>query len=158
MDDATDLRNLPVLRYYEERRGYPRVPADRPALVQCPNGDIVRARVRNVSPEGLQIRTDAETAGRLDPGGAPIRPEARPDVRIAFSLFVRDRRETIVARGDLTYIAAVRHDEIAFGYRFTEIDDDTRRSVDAFLLDSLMPVEVARAVRRRDGRRPKRRK
>lgn len=139
--EGTDLRQLPVLSYYEERRRYPRVDLRVPVIISSHQHKVLRARTRNISAEGLQIRCDRETSRALHPSGTPIPPKAGPSVMLRLDLTLHGQVRRFVAEGRLVYIAVCRSDEIAFGLQFTQIALAHRATLAEFIMESLRPRE-----------------
>ena len=141
--EDTDLSELPLLKLYENKRGCPRVDLRVPVTVSTADREMIRARMRNISPEGLQFRCPAAAAARLRPDGTVIDRESGAVVMVRFNLPVGDDSQPFVATGRLIYIAARRPGEIAFGVTFSQLQPIHQAQLDAFIEQALIPKELA---------------
>jgi len=140
--EATDFGIRQLLGYYEQRRSYPRVDLRVPVLITTESRQVLRARTRNLSADGLQLRCDRPTAKALHPKGTQILPGAGPSVLLRLELPFEGKTRPFVAAGKLTYISASRRDEIAFGVQFAPLQPRDKALLEAFLMQALSPRET----------------
>ncbi|NIR29776.1 MAG: PilZ domain-containing protein [Gammaproteobacteria bacterium] len=139
--EETNLSELPVLNYYEERRRYPRVDLRTPVIISMRDGRELPARTRNVSAGGVQLRCDRQTSSILHPTGTHIKPRQGPSIMLRFDIPLRGKPRPFAAVGRLIYIAACRPNEFAFGVKFTRINTSGRALLAEFIMESLRPRE-----------------
>ncbi len=139
--EETNLSELPVLNYYEERRRYPRVDLRTPVTITIRDKRELQGRTRNISAGGVQLRCDRKTAGILHPTGRHIKSGQGPSVMLRFDLPLRGKRRPFAAVGRLIYFAACRPDEFAFGVKFTRIAASGKALLAHFIMDSMRPLE-----------------
>ncbi len=137
----TNFGQLPLLGYYEQRRRYPRVDVSLPAILTTNDHRVLKAWVRNVSTDGLQVRCDPETARALHPQATQIAPGRQPGVLLRFDLPLERGDCTIATRGRICYMAARSKDQIAFGVQFMELGLDAKQALTTFITESLRPRE-----------------
>lgn len=138
--EDTNYNLLPVLRHYEEKRRYPRIDVRSPVIVTTGDHQVLKARLRNVSAEGLQIRCDPGTARALHPRGTQIVPGTGPKVMVRFELDVRGTMAPIAGHAQVCYIAAKNAEEIAFGLRFLRLGAAAKKALAAYIMESLRPA------------------
>ena len=137
--EETNLRELPVLNYYEERRRYPRVDLRTPVTISTRDGRELQGRTRNLSAGGLQLRCDRETSSILHPTGTHIKPRQGPSIMVRFDIPLKGKQRSFAAVGRLVYIAACRPNEFAFGVKFTRITTHGKALLAQFIMESLRP-------------------
>lgn len=130
----------PYYAVYEERRAYPRIELGSPVEVVVPGGRRVTCLAYNVSPDGLQIRCNKQTAAIIDPGGGAIREDKGFEVDISLEFPLKAGPRSCRARCKVLYFALVAADTVAFGMRFTDFHDDDREAVFQFIQQSLEAV------------------
>jgi hypothetical protein len=138
-DPETNLEQLPVLRYYEERRRYPRIDLRTPVILTTENHQVLKVRMRNLSAEGLQIRCDRATASKLHPRGNQIAPGTGPQVMLRFELPIKGNLHPFAGTARLCYLAARSIDEIAFGLEFTRLSLSAKKLLASFMVESMRP-------------------
>ncbi len=136
--EATDLKKLPLLGYYEERRSYPRIDYRGDVIISTA-GKVLNGRLRTLSGEGMQIRCTPQTARTLHPRGTRIAPGKGPSVMLRFDLMIGGKPQTFVAQGILSYITPRSQDEIAFGVHFTRIGLRDKKLLAAFIVEAMQP-------------------
>ncbi len=137
--EATDFDKLPLLRYYEERRAYPRIDLAVPVVISTRGGEVLRGRSRNVSAEGMQLRCDRSTAKQIHPEGTQIKPGAGPTLAFRFELAIEGEARRFTALGRLTYLSPCPKEQIAFGVQFIRIGASDKAVLAEFIMDSLRP-------------------
>jgi hypothetical protein len=126
---------------YEGRRKYPRVVIDRPLYIHRPEGESLRAVAHDISPDGLKIVCDRETAKALHPSGKFIKKDEGPLVEVTFSLPLGQSSEEIGAACQLRYIEVIPDNKIAFGLKFKELKEDGEGVLSRYIAETMRPVE-----------------
>ena len=112
--------------HYEEKRAYPRLKVDCPVRLTTSDGQEISARIYDMSPDGLQIRCDRQSAAILNPGGRMINPESDSSrVKAIFTLTDREDDMEISVDGRLYYFVLIKNageQDVAFGLRFEEFE------------------------------------
>jgi len=136
--EETDLRQLPMLGFHEERRSFPRI--DYRTDVIIASGDkVLGGRLRVLSAEGMQIRCTPQTARTLHPRGTRIAAGKGPTVMLRCDLTIGTELQTFTAQGKLTYITPRSREEIACGINFTRISLPDKKLLAAFIIESMRP-------------------
>lgn len=121
----------------DEQRRLPRIPVSAPAGVARAGHAAVPMVLVNVSPDGLQLRSDANAAQAVHTGGRIVAGQG-PVVRVQTSLVVGGTRRAFDASCRLLYLTLVdRAPRCVLGLRFTALDSGARVTLDAFLADQL---------------------
>jgi hypothetical protein len=135
----TNLDQLPVLRYYEERRRYPRIEMRSTVILTTEDHQVLKVRMRNLSAEGLQIRCDRTTASKLHPRGKQIVPGTGPRVMLRFDLPIKGTSYPFAGTARLCYVAARSIEEIAFGLQFTRLSLPAKKLLASYMVESMRP-------------------
>lgn len=102
-----------------ELRRYPRVPITRPVSIRTSSGAVVRARLVNLSQEGVAISYESPA-------------EVGATLELSFTLSIRGReialRERCVAR--YNHLSGSGY---IIGFQFTELEAGTRESLREFV-------------------------
>ena len=131
--------------YFEEKRKYPRIVIDRPAEIRH-GGKVLQGVIRDISPDGLQIRCDRKTMQAIHPSGKSIKGENGPLVKVVFKLLVGRQEKTIKAEARLYYFVLLpdeKTSDVAIGARFASLAKECQADVEAFFRDALQPIEDA---------------
>jgi len=136
----TNYNLLPVLRHYEERRCYPRIALRVPVIITTEEHEVVQARLRNLSAEGIQIRCNPETARKLHPRRIQIVRGSGPLVMLRMDLPIAGASRPFAGGARLCYIAAKSREEIAFGLEFTRLGLAAKRVLADFIVDCMRPA------------------
>ena len=136
--EVTDLGLLPMLRYYEGRRSYPRVEFKGDVIIAA-GGKILSGKLRTLSAGGTQIRCTAQTARNLHPHGTFIAPGKGPIVMLRFDLPSKGPRTTFAAEARLAYITPRSRDEIAFGAEFTKVSLNDKEVLARYIVEAMRP-------------------
>ena len=124
-------------------RQYPRIEIDSPAAVRTADGAVLAARLRDVSPRGLQLHMSRAAAHRLRPSGKPIAPDSDKRVLVRLELPVIGGATRITAWCRLAHFSLNPDDTVAFGMQFKEFHDGCLTELWRFVSDSMVPAEVA---------------
>ncbi len=134
----TDLKKLPMLGFFEERRSYPRINYGGDVIIAVA-GKVLSGRVRTLSAEGMQIRCTPTVARAIHPRGTLIHPGCGPKLLLRFDLPVNGQLQTVAAETKLSYITPRSRDEIVFGINFTRISVADKKVLAGFILETMRP-------------------
>ena len=127
-----------LVEMLDEVRRHPRVPIELKVALATNQGAKCSARVINISPDGMQIRCDVESAKLLHPQGGKIDPDNGPHVNAAVTLPIGEERRTLATRCQMLYLTTVDSEpRCVIGLRFIQLDTQTERIVTGFFADQL---------------------
>ncbi|MCI0591723.1 MAG: PilZ domain-containing protein [Gammaproteobacteria bacterium] len=110
----------------EEKRRYPRIVIDRLIEIEQADGSVVSALAHDISPDGLQIRCDRDTAKTLNPSETQIEGDKGPEFKVRLSLPLQEGLVELGARCKTLYRAVIPGAEgVAFGMQFKEFEGDS---------------------------------
>lgn len=138
-DALDETGRHPLYRVHESRRGYPRVKLRMPVQVGLPGGRVVVARIYNMSPDGIQIRCDRQTAASIVPDTGRIAPGHAPELLVVMRLTAGQATRSHVIRCRLSYALPESASEVIMGLAFQELLPEQREAIDAALGASLEP-------------------
>ena len=123
---------------YEEQRRFPRIPLSVPVTVSYGKNLTSEVMAYDISPDGLQIRCNQETARTLHPVSGFIEKSQRPSVEVTFTLTIKNKDRKITARCDITYMieleeAETETENAALGLYFTSLKGRSSRFISQFL-------------------------
>ena len=128
---------------FENRRKYPRLIMQIPVKVQNQHGLNLDARLHDISPDGLQIRCEQESAELIHPGGKQITKNTQASVVIGFRLPQNEASIEIIVRCSICYFVVLEDsgpDEVAFGLQFRQFEGDSLRHIKQFFLSEMEPA------------------
>ncbi len=137
--EATNLGKLPLLKAFEEERRLPLVDLRVPALLATSKKCEHALHIRNISPDGAQLRCDVQTAVAIRPGGKPFTDDDQPIVRLRTRLPLKNSRAQFVALCRLIYLTPRSADEIALGVQFTKMSEAHRAALYCYIGDAIAP-------------------
>ena len=129
--------------YYEESRKYPRIKFKRPVQIYYDNGRSVSASIYDISPDGLQIRCNRETAAALNPSGKNNDREHNLIVNAVFSIPINNELNEVKVSCKVYYFVIVlgnAEEDVAFGLRFKKFEGKSIKYVGRYILNELEPV------------------
>jgi hypothetical protein len=126
-------------KHHEDRREYPRIVVDSPVSILYKMQQL-EARIHDISPDGLQIRTDSESLEKINPGDEEFTDTNAPllDVTFRIKLFEMDMR--INALCEMYYSNSIEDDkdkDVACGLRFINFEGDGSLQVEAFITQEM---------------------
>jgi len=127
---------------YEDRRQYPRIVINQPIDVTKRDGTVVHTVAYNISPDGLQLITDRNSARSLNPSGAYVDETKGPGVKIHLKLPLTEGPEVLEAYCKIYYFAVLPDGGIAFGLRFKRIHKNGRQILERLIEEYMEPVSV----------------
>ncbi len=129
--------------YYEESRKYPRIKFKRPVQIYYDNGRSVSASIYDISPDGLQIRCNRETAVALNPSGNIIDRKHNLIVNAVFSIPINNKLNEVKVSCKVYYFVIVpgnAKEDVAFGLRFKKFEGKSIKYAGRYILNELEPV------------------
>jgi len=139
--DADHTGRHPLYRKLEDKRGYPRVKLRMPVQIGLRGGQVVCARIYNMSPDGVQVRCEPSAALLINPSGRAVGPEGGPLVQVAMRLNAGVNLNTFVVRARVSYVLPESPTEVIIGLSFEALSQDQRDAMEAALSASLIPRE-----------------
>lgn len=124
---------------YEDRREYPRIAIDSPVNILYKMQQL-DARIHDISPDGLQIRTDSESLKKIYPDNENFTDANRPllDVTFHLKLFEMDMR--INALCEMYYSNPLQDGQdkdVACGLKFINFEGDGSLQLEAFITQEM---------------------
>ena len=130
---------------FEEKRKYPRIIINAPAQIQYAEGKSVNIHIYDISPEGLQVRCDDETAELLRPSNKPVHKDKKAPVKITFSLLYNNKEREIDVSCHILYITVpenvvgVEHN-VALGLKFIRFQGEGKKITGRFIYNEMKPT------------------
>ncbi len=124
---------------YEDRREYPRIVIDSPVNILYKSQQL-EARIHDISPDGLQIRTDRESLKKINPDNENFTDANAPllDVTFRIKLFEMDMK--INALCEMYYSSSLQDDKdlnVACGLKFINFEGDGLLQLEAFITQEM---------------------
>ena len=127
------------LEEYEEKRKYPRIVIDCPVTLVLPGAGPVVALAYDISPGGIQVRGDRNTARLVISGAGKLKNETGRDFDVNFVLPLEGKQARILLRCKLVYVINLDPDVCVIGMQFTKIDGDSKKALKRFIEVSMEP-------------------
>ena len=127
-----------LVEMLDEVRRHPRIPIDLKVALVTDRGTKCSARVINISPDGLQMRCDVESAKILHPKGGKIDAENGPHINAALALPIGEGRRTLPTRCRILYLTTVDSEpRCVVGLCFDQLDTQSESIITGFFADQL---------------------
>ena len=129
--------------YYEESRKYPRIKYKRPVQIYYDNGRSVSASIYDISPDGLQIRCNRETAAALNPNGKNTDRIHNLTVNAVFSIPINNKLYEVKVSCKVYYFVIVpgnAAEDVAIGLRFKKFEGKSMKRLGRYVLNELEPA------------------
>ena len=122
----------------DDQRAYPRVALEIPVAFRNAAGQHCAARLRNLSPDGLQVRCNIVTAQIIHPCGGKIKDEKQPILHATAVLPLTGGAETLSV-GVRVLNSSTVNDEprCVLGFQFLDLRPKPRRIIDTFFTEQL---------------------
>ena len=137
--DLDETGSHPLYGDLERRRAFPRVRLRVPVQVGLADGRVVRARIYNLSPDGIQLRCDSATAKLIHPSGKAISDSSGPKLFVALRLKHGADIRTHVLRCRVFYVLEEDLHNIIVGTMFEDLNPEHRKIIDAVMAASMEP-------------------
>ncbi|MCH8263587.1 MAG: PilZ domain-containing protein [Proteobacteria bacterium] len=124
---------------YEDRREYPRIVIDSPVNILYKSQQL-KARIHDISPDGLQIRTDNALLKKLCPGNNNSVEANAPLLEVTFCLKLFEMDMKINAMCEIYYSNPSPNEEeeyAAFGLKFINFDGEGSLQLEAFITQEM---------------------
>ena len=123
----------------EDQRGSPRVKLHMPVQIGLRGGQVVCARIYNMSPDGVQVRCETSAALLINPSGRAVEPGGGPLVQVAMRLNTGVNVSTFAVRARVSYVLPESAEEVIIGLSFEALNQHQRDAIEAALSASLIP-------------------
>lgn len=127
---------------YEKRRQFPRIIVNMPAMIRFKHKKL-EGVVRDVSPDGMQLRIDRSTMQIIHPSGQYITADNAPSLDISFMLTIGNQTRPIRATCSMYYFILLpdteKHD-IACGCQFRVFQGKSKQYLDEYVQEMILPV------------------
>jgi len=105
---------------------------------------MLDAVARDISPDGLQVRCDRKTMQVIHPGGEFITKDNAPDLEVVFSLVTGGKAHEIRTACRMFYFILLPEEDehdVAFGAQFLAFQGTSKKYIEKYISDMIMPVE-----------------
>lgn len=113
-----------------------------PVKIRSHTGKSIKALIYDMSPDGLQIRCDKETAKLIHPIDKNIDGDKKPVVVVAFTIPHHKGEREIVSRCKICHFIILDQDsknEVVFGLKFTGFKDNCDKFISQFFIQEMEP-------------------
>lgn len=127
---------------HEERRKYPRIIIDSHIDILY-KGNQLAARIHDISPDGLQIRSDSETLQKINPDNEIMNEETAPLLDVTFHLKLFEIDTKINALCKLYYsdqLPDEDNENVVYGLKFMNLEGDGSKQIDAFITEEMTSI------------------
>ena len=141
--DRDKMNSTSQIEVKDDRRKYPRLVLQIPVNVHIEYGKYADACLYDLSPDGLQIRCDQETANQIDTLSKKNLYKDKPSITVEFALPQTNNRAVIVVKCSICYFSplpAKANDDVALGLQFRQFSGDSLQQIKDFFLSELEPV------------------
>ncbi len=125
--------------HHEDRREYPRIVIDTPVNILYKMQQL-EARIHDISPDGLQIRTDSESLEKINPGNENFTDTNAPLLEVTFRIKLFEMDMRINALCEMYYSNPIEDDkdkDVACGLRFINFEGDGSLQIEAFITQEM---------------------
>lgn len=124
---------------FHDKRKYPRIEQDGEVTLILPDGRKLTVRMFDISPDGMQVRFDRETAVVVKPVVENIFKKMSADLQIIFTLPVSgDVKHDANCRP--IYIHRIDNGIYAMGMQFRSLGNEGRKALKKFIETSMEPL------------------
>ena len=124
-------------QWANEQRAWPRIRGEFPVALRNGLGQHCAATLRNLSPDGLQVRCNVQTARIIHPQGDSLVAGEQPLLQATVVLPLSDGPQTLSAGVRLLHLAAAETPFCVLGFQFLDLRPRARRIIDAFYAEQL---------------------
>jgi hypothetical protein len=125
--------------HHEDRREYTRIVIDTPVNILYKMQQL-EARIHDISPDGLQIRTDSESLEKINPGNEKFTDTNAPLLNVTFRIKLFEMDMRINALCEMYYSNPIEGDNdinMACGLRFINFEGDGSLQIEAFITQEM---------------------
>lgn len=127
-----------------EKRFYPRVATDLPAVIANDDGVLFNVRALDASSDGLSIECNIRQRNLVTPGGSFVREDGKP-VELSVSLDLPDGNGAtmrIEARCHIAFSRRIAKNKCKIGMRYTQLEETNYKNLVRFIETSLNKSSV----------------
>jgi len=127
---------------HEERRKYPRIVIDSHIDILYKDNQLT-ARIHDISPDGLQIRSDSETLQKINPDNEIMNEEGAPLLDVTFHLKLFEIDTKINALCKLYYsdqLPDEDNENVVCGLKFINLEGEGSKQIDAFITEEMTSI------------------
>jgi len=124
---------------YEDRREYPRIVIDSPVSILYKTQQL-KARIHDISPDGLQIRTDSESLKKIYPDNENFTDTNAPLLEVTFRLKLFEMEMRINALCEMYSSSSLQDDkdmDVVCGLKFINFEGDGSLQLEAFIAQEM---------------------
>lgn len=120
-----------------DKRAYPRVTIERPAVLVAESGKVARASVADIGPLGLRLCCDRNTATTLHPRGRHLGGKNTPHVEVHLTLPLASGPSRLVVVCRLVHLTAEPAGRVYLGAKFEAFKQRTQATLYRFIGEAL---------------------
>ena len=127
---------------HEEKRKYPRIKIDSSIDILYKNNEM-KARIYDLSPDGLQIRSDKAILQKINPDNLTITEENAPFLDVTFILKLNEIQKKINALCKMHYseeLPNAENENVICGLKFIDFEGDGLKYLDDFITEEMTSV------------------
>lgn len=115
-------------------REHPRIDAELPIRIRTAGGEIIHATTLNLSPAGLQLGCDGQTAGIICGGAAPAGPG--PSVEVDVRLTLRAEEATpddVEVRCRVAFARRIAERDFRVGLQYLDLSEESAQALQRYI-------------------------
>ena len=121
-------------------RRYPRVEHDSEVILVVSKEELLNTTLQDISPDGLQVRFDNETALAIKPLLDLISDSTIDEFEVRFRLSMPEQEQQIIARCRPIYMMKIEQNLFGMGMQFTVINSEHSGHIQKFIEYSMEPL------------------
>lgn len=127
-------------QFIKDNRKYPRVELAGNVILAISREELLNSTLQDISPDGMQVRFDNDTALAMKPLIDLISDNTINDFEIRFALSMTGKEEQITARCRPIYIMKIEQNLFSMGVQFTGINKEHTGYIQQFIEHSMEPM------------------
>jgi len=127
---------------HDERRKYPRIVINSPIEISYKMHQL-QATIHDISPDGLQIRSDGETLEKINPDNEQLSEENAPLLDVVFHIKLYDKDTKITALCKMYYsnqLADEKDENVVCGLKFVNFEGYNSKLLDAYFTEEMTSI------------------
>ena len=124
----------------KDNRKYPRVELAGEVTLAISSEELLSSTLQDISPDGIQVRFDNDTALAMKPLIDQISDNTINDFEVRFALSMAGREEQIIAKCRPIYIMKIEQNLFGMGVQFTGINKEHTGYIQQFIEHSMEPM------------------
>lgn len=124
---------------FEEKRKYPRIVINSPIEILYKMHQL-QAIIYDISPDGLQIRSDNGILEKINPDNEVISEENAPLLEVNFHLKLSESNEKISAQCKMLYSMQLEDEKdknVVSGLKFVNFEEDGSKILDTYFAEEM---------------------